>query len=88
MNSPITIKNGIESSEKLFAPSTIWRTSTEKFVPVTIALPSVESSIAKEIGTRSSSKSTNPPIKTKPANVAVVISSPPPSSWRQRPLHR
>ena len=79
MISPIRIKNGMESSEKLFTPSTIWRTSTEKFVPVISAQPSVESSIAKDTGTRISISAIKPPISTIAARVAVVICVHPPS---------
>ena len=79
MISPIRMKNGMESSEKLLTPSTIWRTSAEKFVPVTSAQPSVESSIAKDTGTRSSISAIKPPMSTIAARVAVVICVQPPS---------
>ena len=72
MNSPMTMKNGMERSEKLFAPSTIWRTSTEKFVPVISALASVESSIANETGIFAASIRAKPPMRTMPASISVM----------------
>ena len=87
MNSPIRMKNGMDSSEKLFAPSIIWRIITEKFVPVTSALPSVESSMAKQIGTLKINRPMNPPMRMIPASTSV-IGPLPPFAWRPRPPDR
>ena len=75
MNSPITMKNGMESSEKLFAPSIIWRIMTDRLVSITSADASVASSMAKETGTLSSISSAKPPIRMMPASVVMM---PPP----------
>lgn len=76
--SPARIKNGMDRRLKLLTPNTMLRITSVSLSPATRALHTVAIISENETGTRSRSRTTNPPRSTMVASIFVSITVSPP----------